>query len=102
MTPSLDFTEVKEYTLSFWAWWSVYWEEDLTYVLASGDGGANWDEEDPMLFMGSDLIQADWAYYEFNVSDHMGLGDVRCAFVFYTAEKTLDVRTDATFAYQYL
>ena len=52
--------------------------------------------------MGSHLIQPDWAYYEFNVTDHVGSDDVRFAFVFYTADKTLDVRTDAKFAVQYV
>ena len=102
VTPSLNFTVDKEYILSFWAWWYVYWVEDLIYVMVSEDGGATWDEEDPMFFMGSHLTQVDWTYYEFNVSDHVGSEDVRFAFVFYTIDKTLDVRTDGTFAYLYL
>ena len=102
VTPSLNFTVDKEYILSFWAWWSVYWVEDLAYVMASEDGGVTWDEEGPILFMGSHLIHPDWTYYEFNVTDHTGSDDVRFAFVFYTIDKTLDVRTDGTFAFQYV
>ena len=100
VTPSLDFTEDREYSLSFWAWWSVYWAEDLTYVLASEDGGATWDDENPMLFMGNQLISGDWNYYEFNVTRYVGSDNVKIAIVFYSIDKTLDVRTDGTFAYQ--
>jgi hypothetical protein len=101
-TPRLNFTEAQEYVLSFYAWWSVYWEEDYCYILASVDGGQTWDEDDQMTFMGSNLIQVDWTYYEFNVSKYVGSNNVRFAFVFLSVDKTLDVRTDASYAYQFV
>jgi hypothetical protein len=97
----LNFTANTSYALSFFAWWSVYWEEDFAYVLASSDGGTTWDEANPMLFMGSNLIQPDWTYFEFDVTGYQGSDEVRFAFVFYSIDKTLDVRTDSTFAFQY-
>ena len=101
VTPNLDLTSAVEYHLSFFAWWSVYWEEDVAYVLASGDGGVTWDESSPMTFMGATLIQDDWTYYEFNVTGYKGSDNVKFAIVFFSADKTLDVRSDATFAFKY-
>ncbi len=102
VTPRMNFTADQEYILSFWAWWSVYWEEDYVYVMASVDGGSNWFEDDRMEFMGASLIQPDWTYYEFNVSKYVGSDNVKFAFVFYSIDKTLDVRTDSTFSYQHV
>jgi hypothetical protein len=102
VTPRLNFTADQEYILSFWAWWSVYWEEDFAYVMASVDGGSSWFEDDRMEFMGSSLIQPDWTYYEFNVTNYVGSDNVKFAFVFYSIDKTLDVRTDSTYSYQFV
>jgi hypothetical protein len=102
ITPRLNLSLDQEYILSFYAWWSVYWEEDYCYLLASMDGGTTWDEENPMTFMGQTLIQVDWTYYEFNVTKYLGSDNVRFAFVFYSVDKTLDVRSDATFSYQFV
>ncbi len=100
ITPRMNFTMDQEYILSFWSWWSVYWEEDYTYVMVSVDGGSTWDEENALYFMSNQLISGDWNYYEFNVTRYVGSDDVKIAFVFYSIDKTLDVRTDGTFAYQ--
>jgi hypothetical protein len=102
VTPRMNFTADMEYIMSFWAWWSVYWEEDYAYVMASVDGGTTWFEDDRMEFMGSSLIQPDWTYYEFNVTNYVGSDNVKFAFVFYSIDKTLDVRTDSTYSYQYV
>jgi len=102
VTPRLNFTADQDYILSFWAWWSVYWEEDFAYVLASVDGGTTWSEDDRMDFMGSTLIQPDWTYYEFNVSAFVGSDNVKFAFVFHSIDKTLDVRTDSTYSFQHV
>ena len=102
VTPSIDLSADQEYSLSFYAWWSVYWVEDFAYLLASSDGGATWADEDRIDFMGTDLAQTLWTHFEFNVTNLKGSDDVKFAFVFYSADKTLDVRTDATFTYNYL
>ena len=99
VTPRLDLSSEGPYTLSFWAWWSVYWSGDLAYVLASTDGGETWDEPGAMRFMGASLATADWTLVEYDVTKYRGSDDVRFAFVFYSVGKTLDVRTDGTFNY---
>ncbi len=101
VTPRLNFTADQEYVLSFWSWWSVYWEEDYTYVMVSVDGGTSWDEENALLFMNDQLISGDWNYYEFNVTRYVGSDNVKIAFAFFSIDKTLDVRTDGTFAFQF-
>jgi len=99
VSPSLDLTALHSYNLTFWAWWNVYWEDDMAYVLASDDGGVTWNEDDAMTFMGSTLSHEYWTQYEFDATMYQGSDQVRFAFVFYSADKTLDVRTDATFEY---
>ncbi len=101
VTPRLNFTADEEYVLSFWSWWSVYWEEDYTYVMVSVDGGTSWDEENALYFMSNQLISGDWNYYEFNVTRYVGSDNVMIAFAFFSIDKTLDVRTDGTFAFQF-
>ena len=101
VTPRLNFTGTRTYTLSFWAWWSVYWNEDYAYVLASMDGGSTWDEAGAMKFMGTNLVSGDWTLLEYNVTKYVGSDNIKFAFVFYSVDKTLDVRTDATFGYVY-
>jgi len=100
VTPRLNFTMDQEYILSFWSWWSMYWEEDYTYVMVSVDGGSTWDVDNALYFMNNQLISGDWNYYEFNVTRYVGSDNVKIAYVFYSVDKTLDVRTDGTFAYQ--
>ena len=102
VTPRLNFTADQEYIMSFWAWWSVYWEEDFAYVQASVDGGTTWFVDEKMEFMGDNLIQSAWTYYEFNVTKYVGSDNVKFAFVFYSIDKTLDVRTDSTYSYQFV
>jgi hypothetical protein len=102
VTDDLDFTVDQEYKVSFYAWWSVYWVQDYCYLLVSDDGGQTWDEDNPLTFMGGSLIQVDWTYYEFDVSEYKGSDSVRFAFVFYSIDKTLDVRTDGSYSYIFL
>ncbi|MCK5415305.1 MAG: choice-of-anchor J domain-containing protein, partial [Thermoplasmata archaeon] len=92
VTPQLDFTANHDYTLSFWAWWIVCWNDDYAYVLATEDGGTTWDEASPMMFMDASLVSGDWNLIEYNVTKYGGSDDVRFAFVFYSIDKTLDVR----------
>ena len=101
VTPRLNLTADHPYTLSFWAWWSVYWAEDYAYVMASMDGGLTWDEAGSYKFMGS-LMSNDWELIEVNVTRYMGSDNVKFAFAFYSADKTLDIRPDATYGYQYI
>ena len=102
VSPRLNFTADMEYVLSFWSWWSLYWEEDYGYVMVSVDGGTTWDEANALYFMGNSIISGDWNYYEFNVTRYVGSDNVKVAFVFYSIDKPLDVRTDGTFAYQFV
>ncbi len=99
VSPTMDFSEDVTYNLTFWAWWNVYWEDDFAYVLASDDGGATWDEENAMVFMGSSLSHLYWSRFDFNLTAYQGSDDVRLAFVFYSVPKTLNVRHDATFRF---
>jgi hypothetical protein len=102
VSPDMDFTLDRSYNFSFFAWWNVYWEEDFAYVLASSDGGATWDEDNATTFMGSTLSNPDWTFYDFDASQYQGSDEVRFAIVFYSVDKTLDVRTDGSFAYKYI
>lgn len=101
VTPRMNFTADQEYIMSFWAWWNVFWVEDYTYIMASVDGGTTWYEDDRMEFMGS-LKQNTFTYYEFNVTNYVGSDNVKFAFVFFSIDKTLDVRTDSTYSFQFL
>ena len=102
VTPRLNLTADRAYTLSFWAWWSVYWTEDYAYVMASMNGGVTWDEAGSYKFMGSNLLSNDWELIEVNVTKYIGSDNVKFAFVFFSADKTLDIRPDATYGYQYI
>ncbi len=102
VSPSIDMSATRSYDLSFWAWWSMYWEDDMAYVLVSEDGGTTWDEANPMMFTDTGLVSSSWTQFEFDVTAYAGSDDVRLAFVFYSADKTTQARTDSTFSYQYV
>jgi hypothetical protein len=100
VSPQLDFTADQTYTLSFWAWWSVPWNDDYAYVLVTDDGGTTWDEANPLMFMDTRLASGGWASVNYDVSMYKGSDNVRFAFVFYSVDKTTDVQTDSTFSYE--
>jgi len=99
VSPSVDLSGDGPYSLTFRAWWSLYWDEDLAYVLVSDDGGTTWDEDNPMVFTDLGLTSDSWRFLKFDLADHSGSDDVRLAFVFYSPDKTLNVDTTSAFEF---
>ncbi len=97
VSPPMDMSVDRSYTLSFWTWWSLYWEADLAYVMTSTDGGSTWDEDHSMMFTEGGLQSDGWTLCEYNVTKCQGSSDVRFAFVFHSDDNTLVSRTDSSF-----
>lgn len=97
----VNMTKSLNYSLTFWAWWDLRWSEDMVYVLYSTDEGASWSDDSPWKFTGGLLTSSMWRWVELDARCCSGADRVMFAFVFYSVDKTVDARTDSTFAYRY-
>lgn len=101
VSPVIDMSKERGYTLSFWAWWKLPSHDDMAYVVASTDYGETWDEGGRMPFTEAQSAPYEWEHVEFNVSGYSGSDHVRFAFVFISPAKTLDMREDGSFSYSH-
>jgi hypothetical protein len=102
VSPIINMSEEKQYTLSFWAWWRLPWSEDMAYVVASTDYGETWDEGHAMTFTEGNLTGFEWKHVEKDVSRYSGSDHIRFAFVFLSPAKTIDTREDGSFSFSHM
>ncbi len=101
VSPVIDMSEDREYTLSFWAWWKLPWSDDKAYVVVSTDYGETWDEGHAITFTEETLTRIEWQYVEMDLSRYSGSDHVRFAFVFHSPAKTMDAGEDGSFSFSH-